>query len=177
MGLIPDEFTLTYFLYHIKKFIVSNALAPRPTALLLDVAYGRGEYCIWLSIRGAEVFGVEIDLENLRVAAKRLKLHAISRTHLIRASGARLPFIDALSDGAICTDVLHIPRNYEDVVKQISRCLKPEGTFVATFINEKFPPRYTADKWIKKRLGGQVQTIPQTSSQQLQSRIVPQERL
>lgn len=90
-------------------------------------------------MRFSYVIGVDINDAKLRVAKDRIRMHQLN-AELTRSDGAYLPFRIGSFDKIICIDVLHIPRNYRQVITEMLRVLKVGGTLTATFMNKNFPP-------------------------------------
>jgi len=105
---------------------------------LLDLGCGEGRHSITAYLKGqVTVVGLDLSLTDLGTATARFKEfedpaddnRAVSFTC---ASGLRLPFRDNSFDKVICAEVLeHIP-DYQSVLREIKRVLKPGGKFAAS---------------------------------------------
>ena len=115
---------------------------------ILDLGCGEGRHAISAYLLAPiEVFGVDLSARDLATAQGRLQEfeHAPGSTGhhctFIRASGLKLPFADNSFDKVICAEVLeHIP-NYQAMLLEVRRVLKPGGIFAASV------PRYFPE-WV-----------------------------
>ena len=106
---------------------------------ILDLGCGEGRHAISAYLLAPiEVFGVDLSARDLATAQGRLQEfeHAPRSTShhctFIRASGLKLPFADNSFDKVICAEVLeHIP-NYQAMLLEVRRVLKPGGIFAAS---------------------------------------------
>jgi len=106
---------------------------------ILDLGCGEGRHAISAYLLApVEVFGVDLSAGDLATAQERLQEfeHAPRSTShhctFIRASGLKLPFADNSFDKVICAEVLeHIP-NYQAMLLEVRRVLKPGGIFAAS---------------------------------------------
>lgn len=120
-----------------------------PGELVLDLGCGEGRHVIAVSaVDGADAVGVDLSLEDLSTARTKLQefrtlleeagtatgREAAGETKsedalcgLLAGNALQLPFADASFDVVICSEVLeHIP-DYEPVLGEIFRILKPGG--------------------------------------------------
>jgi ubiquinone/menaquinone biosynthesis C-methylase UbiE len=100
---------------------------------ILEVGCGTGRFSIEISRRGGNVkaldptVGMLKEIEKVNIGENKVKL--------IRGSGYKLPFKDNAFDGCICINVLnHVP-NYEVVLTEVYRVLKPNAFFTFNFAN------------------------------------------
>lgn len=115
-----------------------SRLGLRPGERVLDLGCGEGRHTlgVWLSADVVSV-GVDLSLQDLQTAQKKATDFIVpgqndQRLLLACANGLHLPFADASFDKVICSEVLeHIP-DYQGVLREILRVLKPGGDFVAS---------------------------------------------
>ena len=99
----------------------------------LDIGCGEGRHvihaCLEHNILGV---GVDISQPDLKVARERFLPFAEFNPHshffLQQTDATRLPFADNSFDKIICSEVLEHIENYSDVLREILRVLKPNGT-------------------------------------------------
>ncbi len=118
---------------------------------VLDLGCGEGRHAISAYLLAdVHVVGIDINNDDLQTARQRLgefeaKPPARASCTFIHASGFALPFADNSFDKVICAEVLeHIPE-YQRVLAEIRRVLKPGGIF-ATSVPRYFP------EWVCWRL-------------------------
>jgi SAM-dependent methyltransferase len=115
---------------------------------ILDLACGPGRHAAQLASRGARVTG--IDLSAVLLDTARL----VSGLNVVRGDMRILPYVDNSFDGVV--NLFTSFGYFEDddehlaVLKEVSRVLRPAGTFVLDFLNAKstvqnMVPRETTD--------------------------------
>lgn len=108
-----------------------------PTDRVLDLGCGEGRHTISAGLQGAgHCIGLDLSQADLMTARHRAKEFTFedTRTQLdfTVASGLNLPFRDATFDKVICSEVLeHVP-DYQAVLREIYRVLKPGGLFAVS---------------------------------------------
>lgn len=105
--------------------------------MVLDLGCGEGRHAINVYLH-ADVNSIAVDLNfnDLQTARSRFAPFAQAQSakefYLQQADATRLPFADASIDKIICSEVLeHIP-DYQAVLDEIARVLKPEGLLAVT---------------------------------------------
>jgi len=122
----------------------------RPGDRVLDLGCGEGRHAITAYLEGAvHIVGLDLSSNDLNTAKERFREFAVDDENrsvaFLRASGLQLPFADASFDKVICAEVLeHIP-DYQSVLDEIHRVLKPGGVFAASV------PRFWPE-WVCWRL-------------------------
>ena len=118
----------------------------KPGDRVLDLGCGEGRHVISLACEpGIEAIGIDLGFGDLSTAKSRMQdcadyRHRDSSFLISQANGLSLPFADASFDHVICSEVLeHIP-DWEGVLAEISRVLKPSGSF-AVSVPRKWPER------------------------------------
>lgn len=113
-------------------------LALAPEDRVLDLGCGEGRHAITAYLNEAvRVVGLDLSHADLLTARGRYAEFQdpndpSRQVDFLRASGLRLPFGDASFDKVICAEVLeHIP-DFESVLAEIHRVLKPGGTLVVS---------------------------------------------
>jgi SAM-dependent methyltransferase len=92
-------------------------IAPLARGLVLDLGCGDGRF---LPLRGV---GVDLDLERLRAARTRSPL-------VVRADAHALPFGGDVFDTVFANRMLNAAGRIDDVLLEIARVLRPDGTLV-----------------------------------------------
>ncbi len=105
---------------------------------VLDLGCGEGRHVISAYLEGdVESIGVDLCLNDLLTTQNKAADFVDSNNKakffaLSAANGMQLPFADSSFDKIICSEVLeHIP-DYEAVLTEIARILKPGGLFCAS---------------------------------------------
>lgn len=99
---------------------------------LLDVGCGEGRHvihaCLEHNILGV---GVDLSLRDLKTTAERfapfVNYNQNSYFSIQQTDAAKLPFADKSFDKIICSEVLEHIENYQGVLQEIKRVLKPDG--------------------------------------------------
>lgn len=110
-------------------------LIPQDASHILDVGCGAGRMGAVLKARPEKplVAGIEMDPEAARLA--RLSLDDVVEGNI---EAGDLPYEDDSFDCIICADVLEHLVDPLPVLNKLKRCLKPEGTLVASIPNVQY---------------------------------------
>ena len=127
--------------------------------LVLDLGCGEGRHAIsGYLLAEAHFVGVDLSLKDLHTARTRLaefqqQTQPGNRTcQFVKGSGLQLPFADNTFDKVICAEVLeHVPQ-YQHMLAEIRRVLKPGGIF-AVSVPRWFP------EWICWRLSDEYHEV------------------
>lgn len=113
--------------------------------LLLDLGCGEGRHLISAhSLERIEAIGVDASLRDLKISRERFQeLHGKDLTAglnfwLSAADGLQLPFADETFDRIICSEMLEHVIEFESVLSEIQRVLKPGG-LLAVSVPSWFP--------------------------------------
>ena len=118
-----------YTSYRLEKIV---ALArPGVGKRILDLGCGPGEIAVRCARQGAEVFGVDISRDALKLSADKAAQNSVM-LNLFEFDGRRIPFSDAVFDSIVLSDVVeHVEDQTLDCLfKECQRLLKPEGHLV-----------------------------------------------
>jgi len=101
---------------------------------VLELGVGTGRFSIALATNGASVVSSDIAPEMLKqVASKISGSNLDGRLELLLMDGRSLAIKDATFDGCICINMLNHVKDFERVLRETSRVLKPGGFFIANF--------------------------------------------
>jgi SAM-dependent methyltransferase len=98
-------------------------LPPLAGRRVLDAGCGGGRTSAWLVEQGAEVVGVDVSEELLRLARERLPSATFVRGDLAEP----LPFEDGSFDVAVASLVMHYLRDWAPTLRELRRVLRPGG--------------------------------------------------
>ncbi len=107
------------------------------SAAICDLGCGAGPVISELLRRGYDAVGFDYSADMLGNAARRIATVAAGRRPLARADIQILPLRDASIDCAVCLGVISYVERYENILAEIRRILKPGGTAIVTYRNEK----------------------------------------
>ena len=110
-------------------------LRVRPGERLLDAGCGEGRHCFGALERGAHVVGLDLDLESLRLASRRLRRRARELDSLgamLQGNTFTLPFRDATFDKVICSEVMEHVHDYRAAARELARVTRPGGMVAVT---------------------------------------------
>jgi ubiquinone/menaquinone biosynthesis C-methylase UbiE len=105
---------------------------------VLDVGCGEGRHSIGAYLHAeVDVIGVDLNAQDLQIARERFELfddkHNTQKSLTFQQANAlHLPFADSSFDKVICSEVLEHIADYQGVLAEISRVLKPEGLLVVS---------------------------------------------
>ena len=106
-----------------------------PGERLLDAGCGEGRHCFGALERGADVVGLDLDLDSLRAAAGGLRERAAQRRALgamIHGNTFSLPFRDSSFHKIICSEVMEHVHDYRGAARELARVLRPGGRIAVT---------------------------------------------
>jgi SAM-dependent methyltransferase len=101
---------------------------------VLDIGAGFGGALIGFARAGAFSVGLDINLEELTMAADRIAAHRLSAS-LVKGSAFALPFRDESFDVVACAEVLEHVRQRETLLAEAVRVLRRGGVLYLSFPN------------------------------------------
>jgi 2-polyprenyl-6-hydroxyphenyl methylase/3-demethylubiquinone-9 3-methyltransferase len=111
--------------------------APRPGAVLVDVACGGGLMALHADRLGYRHVGVDLSASAVHIAQQQ-------GLHALRGDAARLPLDDECADVVVAGEVLEHVGDLASVVVEICRVLRPAGLLVIDTIADTRWARFTA---------------------------------
>mgnify|MGYP001197705651 FL=1 len=133
-------------------------LDPIKGSTLLDLGCGEGRHCFGAYMHSdLDVYGFDMNYRDILKAKKNFKdfdeTSSNKSCNFGVTDGRKLPFKDNFFDYVICSEVLEHIIDYEMVIDEIYRILKPGGIFAASV--PKFLP-----EWICWKLSTAYQEMP-----------------
>ncbi|MGH2521891.1 MAG: methyltransferase domain-containing protein [Anaerolineales bacterium] len=120
-------------------------------ALALDIGCGSGASLVALAESYQHVAGIDPSLPDLILAQKALEARKVANVQLVQAYGQRLPFPDQAFDYVNALNVLEHVFDFDSVLCEIYRVLKPGGGFAADSRNRfdlLLPEPHVKIRWV-----------------------------
>jgi len=102
---------------------------------VLDLGCGAGAVLSGLRSAGRHCIGLDYSQDMLQFAKGRLHESGSAADGLIRGDAETLPFRDGCFDGVVCLGVISYLQNYDNLLHEITRVLKPGAPALITFRN------------------------------------------
>ncbi|MDI6783051.1 MAG: methyltransferase domain-containing protein [bacterium] len=130
--------------------VVALSLELPVNSLILDVAAGSCWVSEWLHQLGYRTISFDVSATQLKYGKRRFetnpRLYKEFSYGFVCADGERLPFPNASFDGIVCLNSFHHMPNFQNVLHELSRILKPNGRAVFSE-----PGAYHAESELSKR--------------------------
>lgn len=131
----------------------------KPGEKVLDLGCGEGRHAISAYLL-ADIDVIGLDLSAADLATAKGRLREFTQDHenpakscvFVRGSGLCLPFADNSFDKVICAEVLEHIHDYQSILGEIRRVLKPGGVFAVSV------PRFFPE-WICWRLSDEYHEV------------------
>jgi ubiquinone/menaquinone biosynthesis C-methylase UbiE len=158
-----------------RDFTIAQILETVPAGgRVLDLGCGTGPVVAELRRLGFDCVGLDYSQDMLEFAKQRLRASGLDDSQILQGDCRHTPFPDARFDAVVCLGVISYVENYEVVLAEIRRILKPGGVLVVSFRN-RFNPvlsdPVSVAKQIVKRLIGRREYGTYTIGQFLDHRI------
>ena len=103
---------------------------------ILDVCCGTGRFSIEVAKKGATVISLDFSREMLNILNQKASTLQLSNDiHPVLMDAHKMMFLDDTFDGCICITAIQLIIDYENVLQEISRVLKPNGFLIMNFPN------------------------------------------
>lgn len=122
---------------------VIELLEPMSNDIILDVGCGNARDILKFAKECKYAYGIDLSDGMIKEGKKDIARQNFKNVFLIVGSATDLPFADGSFDKISCSEVIeHIPE-WEDAIKEMSRCLKNNGRLVITTPNKRSIYRIT----------------------------------
>lgn len=119
---------------NVHKEIVMNVTDSWAGKKVMDLCCGTGRFSMEIAKHGGIVVSLDFSREMLReIADKSRKTSIKNNVHLIQADAQNLMFKDNTFDGCVCVTAINLIKDYDEVIKEIARVLKPNGFLIMDF--------------------------------------------
>jgi len=136
--------------YSVEPFIHSIAQFTRHGGKrVLEIGVGAGSDHLNWAKAGADLFGVDLTEKGIETTSKRLSCYDL-KSNLQRADAENLPFEDNYFDIVYSWGVIHHSEDTEQIIKEISRVLKPGGKFLGMIYHRR--ALHPFNLWLKNAL-------------------------
>ncbi|WP_330633319.1 class I SAM-dependent methyltransferase [Halocatena halophila] len=133
---VREEFTKQADAYAANSILTDSEKVKRlvqatnahPEAQVLEVATGPGHVAFEFAKVSDEVVGIDITEAPLEIARKKKQERDIENIHFQKGDGEDIPFPENTFDIVACRLALHHVEAPSNVVKEMSRVCRPEGT-------------------------------------------------
>lgn len=112
-----------------------DRLDVRPGQRVLDAGCGEGRHCFGSLARGANVVGLDLDLDSLRAPSKNLRRQGAEADRMgamLQGDAFRLPFADSSFDRIICSEVMEHVHDYRGAIRELARVARPGARIAVT---------------------------------------------
>src|SRR6266849_6677391 len=112
-------------------------LFDKPGGRVLDVGCGPAEMVQPLLLLDCEVWGLDPSPRMIEIC--RTRFGEFKNVHLVKGEAGQISLPDAFFDAVLCMGVIDGLKNFSQVIGEILRVLKPDGTIIITFANRQSP--------------------------------------
>jgi 2-polyprenyl-6-hydroxyphenyl methylase/3-demethylubiquinone-9 3-methyltransferase len=108
---------------------------------VLDIGCGGGLACEFLAKQKANVSGIDVSFNSIKIAQEHAKLSQLKIDYHY-GFAEELPFNPNTFDVVLCFDVLEHVNDWQKVILEAYRILKPHGLFLFDTINQTFKSKF-----------------------------------
>lgn len=124
---------LNWYLDFLQRSVLKKALSELRGKRVLDVGCGVGRWSSRLALTGADVIGLDLSQEMVKIAKNRTAREGFDNVDFIVASVHMLPFVSQSFDVALSVTVLqHIigERQFREAVRELIRTTRIDGKII-----------------------------------------------
>ena len=143
-----------------------------PSDVVLDIGCGTGSLALRLAAAGAEIHGLDVSKEMLRIANEKAERQGVSNVvfHEGPFDERFTVLADESLDGVCAYSILHLVEDPAAALRQIYRLLKPGGFFISSTVclgNSWFPfrPVIAVMRWLGKAPMVKILSTPQIKTE------------
>lgn len=119
-----------------EKFVLDRILSGTTGDWCIDIGGSFGRHVPQYYEKFHNCVIADYSIKALVQAQQELKARGIDNVHLIAANAYNLPFSENIFDTALMIRVMHHLEQPSDVIREITRILKPEALFILEFANK-----------------------------------------
>jgi ubiquinone/menaquinone biosynthesis C-methylase UbiE len=109
-----------------------------PYSRILDLGCGTGRLCTYLTIKGFDTYGIDIDSNLIKLAKGETEKRCVQCNFAV-GEAESLPFRNGYFDICLATSVLEHVADWQMTLKEVNRVLKPGGVFYIETTNRWYP--------------------------------------
>lgn len=99
-------------------------------AHMLEIGIGTGRIALPVVKAGCQVVGIDLSAQMLEYVASQEGNDDTQPLYALQSDMHHLPFPDNSFDAVMAIHVLHLAKDWQVVMKEIARVLKPDGLFI-----------------------------------------------
>lgn len=126
------------FIRRVEWRSIFEYLDPKEGEKILDVACGNGVWSLKIAERGCKVCGIDMSEDAIK-SAKRLSSREKIACKFEVGPAEDLPYPDEYFDKIVCSSSLEHFKDDIKALKEMNRCLKPNGSVVLTTDSFAYP--------------------------------------
>lgn len=132
-----EVLNLSHYLNQSRFAFFSKYISNWQGLQVLDIGCGGGLACEFLVQQGAIVSGIDLSSDSIKIAQEHAKQNQLKINYYC-GNAENLPFETNQFDVVLCFDVLEHISNWQKVIAEAYRVLKPKGLFLFDTINRTF---------------------------------------